>query len=386
MNIVSKYVAAPAKRLRDLAFAKRIQELNRERQSFIEDNRVLVKEQGNLAEEKKRLAWEKQRLGIDDGISDNRFGDPDTPLIVGPWLGEVGSELQYWIPFLQRLERDNLLQSRKLIVISRGGTETWYANIADEYMDIFDHQAPEVLAEKMARREGLKQRHQTPEELELIAYIATSMGLTDYNVLHPASMWAEIAPWIWEFIGMNTTAGKLDFRMYPSHSPKYASMVDEMDLPSEFYAVKFYTNDAFPGTPKNLELVQDVVNQLSAVHPIVDLGMPIRVDDHVAIDLQVSNNVYPAGPSLDARTNLGVQTEIIRRSKGLIGTNGGMSYLPAFVGVPSLSFYSEPRTKFSPNLFQHESMTLRLFETLSNQSYSVMSTDDWNHCRRMFRI
>ena len=330
----------------------------------------------------KRLG--KRVLGRESAAPPPRYGDPNSVLLVGPWLGEVGSELQYWIPFLQRLQRDDRLEYRKLIAISRGGTETWYRHIADEYVEVFDHQDARVQVEKMARREGLKQAILSQEELELVSSIAESIGSTNYQTLHPAIMWAEIVDWVKDRISMDEATGKLDFRMYPAPSQKYARLVDEMNLPSEFYAVKFYINDSFPGTQQNLELVQDVVSRISSDHYVVDLGMPIRVDDHVTIGLKVSERVIPAGARFELHSNLGVQTEIIRRSKGLIGTNGGLSILPAFVGVPSLSFYSEPRMKFGPNLFQHESMALRLYETLANQSYMVMSTEDWQYVRQMF--
>ena len=47
-------------------------------------------------------------------------------VIVGPWTGEVGFELLYWIPFLNWLCEQGL-DSRRFIVVSRGGTAPWDA-------------------------------------------------------------------------------------------------------------------------------------------------------------------------------------------------------------------------------------------------------------------
>jgi hypothetical protein len=48
------------------------------------------------------------------------------PVIVGPWTGEVGFELLYWIPFLQWVRETFPIDPARMIVISRGGVASWY--------------------------------------------------------------------------------------------------------------------------------------------------------------------------------------------------------------------------------------------------------------------
>src|SRR5262245_54769655 len=44
----------------------------------------------------------------------------DAPIVAGPWLGEVGFEILYWIPFLRWLV-DQGVPAERITAISRGG-------------------------------------------------------------------------------------------------------------------------------------------------------------------------------------------------------------------------------------------------------------------------
>ena len=57
------------------------------------------------------------------------------PLLAGPWTGEIGFELLYWIPFLRKLK--SRVPELPMSVISRGGVAAWYDGIATGYEDIF---------------------------------------------------------------------------------------------------------------------------------------------------------------------------------------------------------------------------------------------------------
>ena len=60
------------------------------------------------------------------------------PILVGPWLSEVGFELLYWVPFLKWAVAEFALDPSRLIAVSRGGVSSWYQGIADNYVDLFD--------------------------------------------------------------------------------------------------------------------------------------------------------------------------------------------------------------------------------------------------------
>ena len=44
-----------------------------------------------------------------------------SPLIVGPWLSEVGYEVLYWIPFLRWVQATYHVDPDRLLVVTRGG-------------------------------------------------------------------------------------------------------------------------------------------------------------------------------------------------------------------------------------------------------------------------
>ncbi len=60
-------------------------------------------------------------------------GSPDTdrPIVVGPWCGEVGFELLYWIPFVRWLVDRARIEGRRLVVVTRGGADVWYRDLAE---------------------------------------------------------------------------------------------------------------------------------------------------------------------------------------------------------------------------------------------------------------
>ena len=45
----------------------------------------------------------------------------DAPIIVGPWLSEVGYEALYWVPFLRWFTRHYDVDPDRVIALSRGG-------------------------------------------------------------------------------------------------------------------------------------------------------------------------------------------------------------------------------------------------------------------------
>ncbi len=76
-------------------------------------------------------------MGVLDeqGMGDRRFARRmeailchKRPVIIGPWTGEVGFELIYWIPFVRWVLRKYQIPADRLWVVSRGGTRSWYGD------------------------------------------------------------------------------------------------------------------------------------------------------------------------------------------------------------------------------------------------------------------
>jgi len=56
------------------------------------------------------------------------------PIVVGPWLSEVGYEVLYWIPFLRWVTAAYRIPTSRIVVMSRGGTASWYRDIGSRYV------------------------------------------------------------------------------------------------------------------------------------------------------------------------------------------------------------------------------------------------------------
>jgi len=100
------------------------------------------------------------------------------PIIVGPWLSEVGFEVLYWIPFLRWFQDRYRIDAERIVAISRGGVAEWYGGIAGRYVEIFDHLAPEEFGR--CDRE-LHQNHESGGQKQ------TTTGQLDIHLMEAAA-------------------------------------------------------------------------------------------------------------------------------------------------------------------------------------------------------
>ena len=116
------------------------------------------------------------------------------PIIVGPWLSEVGYEVLYWIPFLRWVMAAYRIPEHRLIAMSRGGTESWYRGIASRYVEVFDYATPVELSARVAAG-VLKQREVSDFDRHLTEQASHALGFGDgVSVLHPSLMFRWFAP------------------------------------------------------------------------------------------------------------------------------------------------------------------------------------------------
>ena len=76
------------------------------------------------------LRQPRERIEIDEErVLDRlaRLAKGSGPVLVGPWAGEVGFELVYWIPFVRWALGHAGIDPARVTVLSRGGTASWYA-------------------------------------------------------------------------------------------------------------------------------------------------------------------------------------------------------------------------------------------------------------------
>ena len=268
-----------------------------------------------------------------------RLQGSDAPLIVGPWVGEVGFELLYWIPFLNWALRSYELDRRRLIVVSRGGASPWYRHLTREYLDVFSLFSLEEYREANEARWD-KAGHQKQYSLEqmdrdIVERAKERAGLQHVELLHPSLMYKLLRFCWFEKAGMGLLKYHTDYRRLApiERSPALK------DLPSEFVAVRFYFRPSFPDTPENRRFALDTIRSISRDVPVVLLNTGLRPDEHEDLDVPGSG-VYRVDRLMMLEQNLEIQTEIISHARAFVGTYGGLAYVGPFYGVPSISFYS----------------------------------------------
>ena len=261
------------------------------------------------------------------------------PILVGPWVGEVGFELLYWIPFLNRVLREYELDRRRLIVVSRGGAGRWYRHLTSEYVDVFSlftldeyRQANEARWDKAGHQ---KQYRVEQMDRDIFDRAKAKLGIQEAELLHPSLMYRILRFYWFEKAGIGLLDRHAEYR--PLAPVERTAALK--DLPAEYVAVRFYFRPSFPDTPENQRFAAHVIRSLSEEVPVVLLNTGLRLDDHEDMDVP-GKNVYRVDELMRLEQNLEVQTEIISHARAFVGTYGGLAYLGPFYGVPSVSFYS----------------------------------------------
>ena len=271
----------------------------------------------------------------------------DAPIVAGPFLGEVGFELLYWIPLLRwAVERYPALGPR-LHVVSRGGTATWYAGLSDSYVDALQLYSAE---EFVRRREAFKQRRDSEFDAELLQKVEKELDLGDAAILHPRILWRTYYRTI-----------KNDSRTYSRSVERdedgsvrgFAARYRRFDrpprgvldgvLPDEPYAaVRFYFRPSFPDTPENREWAQGAIAALAQQRPVVLLNNRLELDDHTDLDVDADQPVVTIHEHMTPANNLAVQSIAVSHAEAFYGTYGGLSYLPPHFGRPALGVIDGP--------------------------------------------
>lgn len=346
-----------------------------------------------LARQDRTMADALERAGRFDeqAVDDRRFARRieqmrrhDRPVIVGPWTGEVGFELLYWIPFLRSTVARYGLDPRRLVVVSRGGTASWYGELAARYIDVFSFVTPGEF--RAATEDAKKQRRVGAFDADLVRRVREAHGLHDAELLHPGLMYRLFNPF-WKELA---TVARVD--AYTDYTRLSAPAADTLaDLPQDYIAARFYFSDCFPDTPSNRAFVAATLDALSKHSSVVLLDAPFSVDDHrdftsvqtpagaqAGSELKLGlagGRLPPRGAAREGgvvisiagrmtpETNLAVQTAAIARARAFVGTYGGYSYLAPLHGVPSIAFYSERTFKA-----HHLHLAQRVFERLGGAS------------------
>jgi hypothetical protein len=275
---------------------------------------------------KRQVVWAKHEREVLSAIEQGR------KLLVGPFLGEVGFELLYWIPVLRRLLAG--VDPERVTVLTRGGAGTWYRDFAATSVDALELVPAEgYLEEVVARRKREGNTKQFfPDRLDRQLTRLALERVGDAAVVHPLLMYSRM-----RFVleGLQPPAAATGIGEY-GRLP-----VDERELPvpADYVAVKLYFSDSFPDDAAARELAARILGELADRTDVVVLTSGRQLDEH--------QEWVPAGPRIHDSTswvtpedNLAVQTQLVARARELVATYGGFSYLGPMLGVPTRALYT----------------------------------------------
>ena len=274
-----------------------------------------------------------------------QLAESDRPVLVGPFLSEVGFELLYWIPFLRWAVATFPALRGRLVVVSRGGVESWLTGIEANYADVFSVMP---VSELVARRPSQKQREVTELDRELLDRVERTLGLSGSVNLHPGVLFNQYYRLLKaqqhgyakavQRDGSGAVAGATA-RYEPLPPPPVDAIGAQ--LPDEYVAARFYFRPSFPDSEANRAFARRTVEALTQTCPVVLLNNRIEIDDHSDFEPD-GERIVTIHEHMTPETNLAVQTAALAGARAFVGTYGGLAYLAPHFGVPSIAFSSHP--------------------------------------------
>jgi len=256
------------------------------------------------------------------------------PILVGPWTGEVGFELLYWIPFVRWFVEHYGVDRGRLHVVSRGGPVSWYQDLTSSYSDILTHYSPEEFRGRTAEQAWAKQHQFRPFDREIVRHTLRGSSRRHVWLLHPSLMYRRFKGYWGNRLSLRHIMSLMSHRR-PQTPPAVPG------LPTRYVAVRFYFSTCFPDTVANRTIIGETLDALMRQTDVVFLNTGFRVDDHYDFSPESAHRLHTIDHLITPERNLELQSAVIARADAFVGSYGGLSYLPPLFGVPSVALYSD---------------------------------------------
>ena len=254
----------------------------------------------------------------------------------------MGFEALYWLPWLAKLRAELDIDPARLIPITRGGAACWYG--VPKALELYEMRTPQdVRIEnhiRQAQTGFVKQYRVSHFDRQIYADAAETLGLRHYDVLHPSWMYKTLDPFWTAQRGLSWLFDRIIWTPLP-----VPPLPEGLVLPDGFLVMRFYFRNTFPKTPKTVEFAEAVVKQVSQGQPVILLNTGLHADDHTDFlprtrpdHVRLLSDLYPG---LTVQNNLAIQSAVIARAEGFVGTYGGLAQLGLRYGKPSVTFFTE---------------------------------------------
>ncbi len=283
-----------------------------------------------------RLLREEAYLRTDGALLERRLRSvarSRRPLLVGPFLGEVGFEVLYWIPLIRAMCARHDLDPAHVVAVSRGGVARWYEGVAGSYVDVRDllpaDAFDEALQERRRAAGDQKQVAKAMLDRRLERLARAHVGLPPLGLhLHPRVMHVLLRD-IWA--SRRPPEDVLDHVQFAKLSAGDAR-------PEAAAALRIYDNLAFADTPDNRRWVDAFADQLVRAMPVVATVTERPLDGH--------SDLVPACEDVrriraDAHDSLARHSAVLGAAAVAVTTYGGMAYVALLHGVPTIGLRAQ---------------------------------------------
>ena len=344
---------------------ERIRNISAKQMRRVDAARARLRKQAHERDQhRKELETHRAERAIERDIAQLVSGS--APIVVGPWLSEVGFEVLYWVPFVRWVQSQYRIRPERLTVVTRGGAASWYADITPNAIELFDLMTPDEFTSRNAARSAgdggtIKQWSVSSMDREILAAVESRLGVREPRLLHPSLMY-KLFQQFWlghrapSFLDRRTRYARIN-----------APDVPLPRLPERFVAVKFYTAVSLPPTGQNRRALQSMVLALAQRSPVVMLDTGLTLDDHEDYSFEAAARIHSVRSSLTPRDNLAVQTAIISRAESFVGTCGALAWLAPMLGVDTTAVFADPQF-----LHGHLQVARRVYELVGGGRFSPL--------------
>lgn len=283
------------------------------------------------------------------------------PILIGPWRSEVGFEVLYWIPFLNAFRKRYGIAEDRLITIGRGGSAHWYRTAGRG--DLYEHVPVEMMrtiaAQEAQKTGSIKQHGEEAWERHVCGLAAQSIGIKHFHVLSPWWLYHLLAPY-WE--GTQPLRW-LDGQLLHEQRIQAPALSQELaaQLPEKYVAMRWYVRPTWPLREDLALWTRKLIEATASRIPVVLIHSGLHVDDHADVSFGPMANVIDlkqVAPQTPLNT-LAIQSAVIQKAQGYVGTYGGMSQLAMRLGIPTVALYYEFGQTSPHHLYLTQALSLR---------------------------
>ncbi len=288
-----------------------------------------------------RLAWDFEvSLGADKEI--RAIAASGKPVVIGPYLSHVDTELLLWVPFVRWAVRLLGIDRARIVCISRGGADAWYQGIGGDYFDAMDLMSPVAFARRhrvLLDRNGSRQMGKEELDDRLVRRALARIGVSkidDIGWIHP-SLFFRVFMAAWRgavdvsFLRERLLVERL------ADKPAPPAGLDE-----PYIGVWLGTTPYLAKDEPLRDLMAGVLQDLAVDTTLVDVSSGRRMEPPFTAALDSATASAEAEGRVDERDVLHERTRIIAHAHGFLGAHGGLSQLAPMFGVPAVTIYHEP--------------------------------------------